>query len=258
MIACCCSILASVYYYNNSNTEEEDVSTIASAPVVTSVPSSTNPSTYPKLPEYKGHYTRYVEGGDERGDAACIDTAKAYNLKNENDPYIGYSIRGPGHDNNIKSSCIYYKQSFMDDNIKTEPPLFGKMIVTKCLNPAQYPDNWCNTNPLSGPVTGTGTGSGNRRKFDGYYDSYIDGETERGEDACINVLNTYNTANPQNPYVAYSVRGANHSTSLTNSCMYYKRPQLNESYKRDTSKTYGGKFTTACVDPTKDPSNRCM
>jgi len=94
------------------------------------------------------------------------------------------------------------------------------------------------------------------KDYKGFYRPYIDGKTERGSAECINTISSYNSINKFDPYVAYTVRGTGHGTGDINSCMYYKKSNMDNVEKIEISSS-GPELTTRCIDPSKYPDNYC-
>jgi hypothetical protein len=154
-----------------------------------------------------------------------------------NDKVIGYTIRSSDN------ACLFNQQILQDNRVTKT---ISQDAVTKCLNPDEYPDNYClKTEDLTlGQV-----GYGFFLAFNGGSLDYLDGVVYSPQE-CYNYLKNYNAKGPADPYFEFSYFPRPDGSG--NTCSFGKNSMLNkyQFFDWDIGETY-------CADNTKNPLNLC-
>jgi hypothetical protein len=202
---------------------------------------------------FDGHYGNFDDGFSltQRGDEQCKDYAIDYNTKNPTTPYVGYGLRDDKHTGGYEKSCIFYKADQLKKASKSDNSKSLIKVISKCLDSTKYPNNFCLDTPPPKDEEPSIT------PYDGYYSVFDDGAPGgfTGEDKCKQNIETMNARSDfPDKYVGYGLRD-NNQGAYSNSCVFYRKSQIANASRVDTSKD-DKKVTTKCTNGIS-PNNWC-
>jgi len=258
LVACCCSFFLVAgggagwwFFIKDEDEDEEKTPTAISTQIISS-------SSSPIPESFDGLYTGYEEVTTitNRGDTECRAYATQYNTANPTTPYVAYSVRNAAHGtgnaagNYGSGTCLFYKATGLEKAYKTDTSKAVQKLTTKCMDPKNYPNNFC----LSTPPPAVA-----KDPYIGYYSPYDDGAASIvGETACRAHITTQNATagiGEDDKYVGFGIRDDNHPASARGTCIFYKKKHLVDASRLDASKP-DAKVTSKCTNG-KSPDNWC-
>jgi len=237
-------------WLNKSKDEETDNTSPSPSPTL-----STSLSPSPPPESFDGLYGAFEEGTTlpNRGDAECRLYAAEYNKTNPTTPYVGYGVRNSAHGTTgpyAGGTCIFYKASQLENTSKQDTSKNVLKVTTKCMDPKNYPNNFC----LSTPPPEVA-----KDPYIGHYSAWDEGGAGFiGEAACranITANNARTDIGDDDKYVGFGIRDDNHPASARQTCLFYKKKHLVNATRLDVSKT-PLKVTSKCTNG-KSPDNWC-